>query len=318
MKTKSTAYEHDGQLLQGLGETTERSALSSIEYTGSDVNLQNLPKEVSETPASVLENMDKKIHSKIQTSLSTHVPHQRDRDHPQEIQKAIEKTSVSNIAKFGEFSCSLEKLVEEASAVSCPISKDLYKQEKFGDPTFPSEKETLFMTRSQPYNALSSYDTQMKTVLKGRASEQNVQASVNDLAVSQIEASGLKRDGTINKIGERNMVPVDLLPFKGKTSMVAIKPLEINEKGRNESTFLEASEQNSEFQAQLNFRRTSTPLKDESNSPQPEAAQFCLMSQHEDNNEEEGDNLNLGSKFSDENSDSHSGTGRSTRELSDF
>ncbi|KAM4789607.1 synaptotagmin-like protein 2 isoform 1-T1 [Cyanocitta cristata] len=311
VKTKSTAYEHDGELLQGLSETTERSELSNIEYTRSDVNLQSLPKEVSETPASVLENMDKKMHSKIQTSLSICAPHQRDRDHLQEIQETIEKTSVSNIAKFGEFSCALEKLVQEASAVSCLISKDLYKQEKFGDHTFPAEKETLLMTRSQPYNALSSYDTQMKTVLKGGASEQNVQASVNDLAVSEIEASGLKRDGAINKIGERNLVPVDLL-FEGKTSMVAIKPFEINEKGRNEKTFLEASEQNSEFQAPLNFRRTSTPLKDESSCPQPEAAQFCLISQHEDNNEEEGENLNLGSKFSDENYDSHSGTGRST------
>lgn len=99
--------------------------------------------------------------------------------------------------------------------------------------------------------------------------------------------------------------------------MVAIKPFEINEKGGNESTFLEASEQNSEFQALVNFR-TSTPLKDERNTFQPEEAQFCLMSQHEDNNEEEDDNLNLGSKFSDENSDSHSGVESSTRELSDF
>ncbi|XP_068037678.1 synaptotagmin-like protein 2 isoform X3 [Anomalospiza imberbis] len=308
VKGMSTAYEHDRELLQGVGETTERSALSSTEYRGSDVNFQNPPKEVSETPPSVLENMDKKINDKIQTGVNIHVPHQRDRDHPQEIQETIEKTSVSNIAKFGEFNRSLEKLLQEASAVSCPISKDLYQQVEFEDHTFPSVKETLFMTRSQPYNTLRSYDTQIKIVLKEGAPEKYVKASVNDLAVSEIETSGLKRDGTINKIGERSTVPVDLHPLEGKSNMVAVKPFEINAKGMDESTFLEASEQNSEFQALVNFRRTSTPLKDESNSPQPEEAQFCLMSQHEDNNEEEGNNLNLGSKFSDENSDSHSGT----------
>ncbi|XP_058713499.1 synaptotagmin-like protein 2 isoform X1 [Poecile atricapillus] len=278
VKAMSTAYEHDGQLLQGIGETTERSALSSTEYTGSDVNFQNQPKEVSETPASVLENIDKKMHDKIQTSVGIHVPHQQDRDHPQEIQETVEKNSVSNIAKFGEFSRSLEKLLQEASAVSCPISRDLHQQEEVEDCTFPSEKETLFMTRSQPYNALSSYDTQMKIVLKVGAPEKTVKASVNDLAVSEIEASGLKRDGAINKIGERNMVSFDLCSLEGKTNMVAIKPFEINEKGMIESTFLEASEQNSEFQALMNFRRTSTALKDEINYPQPEE------SQHENNN----------------------------------
>ncbi|XP_033372319.1 synaptotagmin-like protein 2 isoform X5 [Parus major] len=308
VKAMSTAYEHDGELLQGIGKTTERSALSNTEYTGSDVNFQNQPKEVSETPASVLENIDKKMHDKIQTSVGIHVPHQQDRDHPQEIQETVEKTSVSNIAKFGEFNRSLEKLLWEVSAVSCPISRDLYQQEEIEDCTFPSEKETLFMTRSQPHNALSSYDTQMKIVFKVGAPEKTVKASVNDLAVSEIEASGLKRDGAINKIVERNMVSFDLCSLEGKTNMVAIKPFEINEKGVIESTFLEASEQNSEFQALMNFRRTTTALKDEINYPQPEESQFCLMSQHEDNNEEEGSNINLGSKFSDENSDSHSGT----------
>ncbi|XP_039574557.1 synaptotagmin-like protein 2 isoform X1 [Passer montanus] len=314
VKAMSTAYEHNGELVQGVGETTEGSALSNTEYRGSDVNFQNPPKEVSETPASVLENMDKKIHDKIQTSVSIYVPHQRDRDHPQEIQETIEKTSVSNIAQFGEFSRSLEKLLQEASAVSCPISNDLYQQEEFEAHTLPSEKEkeTLFMTRSQPYNALSSYDTQMKIVLKEGSPEKYVKASVKDLAVSEIEASGLKRKGAINKIGETNMVPVDLHPLEDKMNMVAVKPFEINAKGMNERTFLEASEQNTEFQALVNFRRTSTPLKDESSSPQPEA-QFCLMSHHYDNNEEEGNNLNLGSKFSDENSDCRSGTGSSTR-----
>ncbi|KAM7064761.1 synaptotagmin-like protein 2 isoform 2-T3 [Acridotheres tristis] len=312
VKAMSTAYEHDGGLLQGIGETTERSALSSTEYRGSDVNFQNPRKEVSEAPASVLENMDKKIHDKIQTSIGTHVPHQRDRDHPQEIQEIIEKTSVSNIAKF-EFSHSLEKLLQEASAVSCPISKDLDQQEEFKDHTFPSEKGTLFMTRSQPYNALSSYDTQMKIVLEEGTREKYIKASVNDLAVSEIEASGFKRDGAIKKIGERIMVPVDLHPLEGKTNMVGIKPFEIYRKEMNESTFLEASEQNSEFRALVNFRRASTPLKDESDSSQSEEFQFCLMSQHEDNNEEEGNNLNLGSKFSDGNSDFHSGTESSAR-----
>lgn len=153
VKAMSTAYEHDGELLQGIGETTQRSALSSTEYRGSDVNLQNLPKDVSETPASMLENMDKKMH-KYKTSLSIHVPHQQDRNHPQEIIETIEKTSVSNKEKFCEFSRSLEKLLQEASAVSCPISRDLYQQEKIEDHTFPSEKETLFMIRSRPYNTM--------------------------------------------------------------------------------------------------------------------------------------------------------------------
>ncbi|XP_059694453.1 synaptotagmin-like protein 2 isoform X3 [Haemorhous mexicanus] len=313
VKAMSTSYGHDGELVQGVGETTERPALSNTEYRGSDNNFQNPPKEVSEIPASVLENMDKKMHAKIQTSVSIHVPHQQDRDHPQEIQETIEKTSVSNITKFGEFSRSLEKLLQEASAVSCPISKDLYQQEEFEDHTFPSEKETLLMTSSHPYNTPSSYDTQMKIVLKEGAPEKYVKASVNDLGISKIEAYGLKIDEATNKMGERNMVPVDLRPLEGKTNMVEVKPFEINAKGMNESTFLEASEQNSEFQALMNFRRTSTPLKDESNSPQPEEAQFCLMSQHEDNNEDKGNNLNLGSRFSDDNSDSYSETGSTAR-----
>ncbi|XP_059349709.1 synaptotagmin-like protein 2 isoform X4 [Ammospiza nelsoni] len=306
VKAMSTDYGHDGELVQGAGDTTERSALSNTEYRGSDVNFQNPPKEVSETPASVWENMDQKMHAKIQTSVSIHVPYQQDRDDPQEIEETIEKTSVSNITKFGELSCSLEKPLQEASAVSCPISKDLYQQEEFEDHTFPSEKETLFMTSSQPCDTLISCDTQIKIVLKEGATEKYVKALTNDLAVSEIEASGL------NKIGERNLVPVDLHRMEGKTSTVVVEPFEINAKGMKESTFLEASEQNSEFQALVDFRRTSTPLKDESTSPQPEEAQFCLMSQHEDNNEVKGNNLNLGSKFSDQNSDSRSGTGSST------
>ncbi|XP_029816747.1 synaptotagmin-like protein 2 [Manacus vitellinus] len=307
VEAKGMTYKHDE-------ETTERSALSKAEYRVSDVTFQKLPKEVSETTASVPENMDKKMQGKIQTNLSMHVPHQQERDHPQEIQETVEKTSVSNIAKFSEFSCSLAKLVQKASTVPCPISKELHKQEKFGDPAFPSEKETLCTTMSQPYNVLSTCHTQIKLAVKGEALEQNVKASVNDLAVSEMEAFDLKRNEIINKIEERNMVPVDLTPLEGKTNMIAIKPFQINEKGRrDESTSLEASEKNSEFQALLNFRRASTPLKDDSNSPQPKEALLYLMSQHEDNDEEEGDNLNLGSKFSDENSDSHSGTRSSTR-----
>lgn len=314
VKAVRTAYEHKEEPLQGIDETTGRSVLSSTGYRRCDVDFQNPPKEVPETPAYVLENMDKKINYKIQFSVGIHAPHQRDSDHPQEIQEIVEKTSVSNIAKF-EFSRSLEKLLHEASAVSCPIAEDLYQQEEFEDDTFPSEK-TLFMARSQPYKAQSSCDTQMEIALKEGAREKYVKASVNYLAVSEIEASGFKRDGPINKIGERIMVPVDLRPLEGKTNMV--KPFEINEEGMNESTFLEVSEQNSEFQALVNLRRASTPLKDESNSPQPEETQFRQMSQCEDNNEEEGNNLNLRSEFSDENSDSHSGSRSSIRELSDF
>ncbi|KAM9601822.1 synaptotagmin-like protein 2 isoform 3-T3 [Morphnus guianensis] len=314
VEVKSTTYEHDGQLPQEISETIERSVLSEAEYEISDVNLLKLPKEISETPASVVENTDKKIQNKIQTSQSLHVPHQQERDRPQEIQETIEKTSVSNIAKFSEFSSSLEQLLQEASETSSPISKELHKPEKFGDHTFPSQKETLFMTMSQPYSALSSYHTQTKIAVKGGAPEQNIKASVNDLAVNEIEASDLpRRNGAINKTEKRSMAPVDLLPLEGETNMIAIKPFKINEKGRrDESTSLDASEKNSEFEALLKFRRASTPLKDESISPQPEGAQLCLRSQHEDNDEEEGDSSNLGSKFSDENSESYSGTRSST------
>ncbi|XP_075356450.1 synaptotagmin-like protein 2 [Mycteria americana] len=315
MEVKSTTYEHDGELLQEISETIERPALSKAEYGVFDLNLQELPKEVSETPASVLENMDKKMQGKIQANRSMHAPHQQERGHPQEIQETIEKTFVSNIAKFSEFSCSLEKLLQEASEVSCPISKELHKQEKFGDLTFPSQKETLFVTMSQPPNALNSCHTQMKIAIKGGAPEQNIKASVNDLVVSETEASDFpKRNGAINKIEKRNVAPVDLPSLEGETNMIAIKPFKINEKGRrDESTPLDASGKNSEYKALLKFRKASTPLKDESKSPQPEGARDCLMSQHENNDEEEGDGSNFGSKFPDENSDSHSGTGSSTR-----
>ncbi|XP_054680601.1 synaptotagmin-like protein 2 [Grus americana] len=310
MEVKSMTYEHDRELLQETGETVERSVLSKAEYGVLDVNLQMLPKEVSETPPFMLKNMNKKMQGKIQTSQSMHAPHEQERDDPQEIQETIEKTSVSNIAKFSEFSSSLEKLLQEASETSSPLSEELHKQEKFGDHMFPSQKETLFMTVSQPYNALSSYHTQMKIAIKEGAPEQSVKTSINDLTVSEIEASDLsKRNGASNKIEERNRAPVDPSFLEGETNMIAIKQFKINKKGRRgEITSLDTSENNSEFKALLKFRRASTPLKDESNSLQPEGAQLCLTSQHEDNDEEEGDGSHLGSKFSDENSDSLSGT----------
>ncbi|KAM6099684.1 synaptotagmin-like protein 2 isoform 4-T5 [Theristicus caerulescens] len=312
IEVKSTTHDHDGELPQGIGEIIERSALSKAEYGVFDVNLQKLLKEASETPASVLENMDKKTQGKIQTSLSMHAPHQQEREHPQEIQETIEKTSVSNIAKFSH---SLEKLLQEASEVSCPISRELHKQENFGDRMFPSQKETLFMTMSQPHNALSSCHTEVKIAIKGGAPDQNIKASVNDLAVTETEASDLpKRNGVNNKMEKTNMAPVNLSPLEGETNMISIKPFKVNEEERrDESTSLDASEKNSEFKALLKFRRASTPLKDESSSPQPEGAQLCLMSQHEDNDEEEGDSSNLGSRFSDENSDSYPVTRSSTR-----
>ncbi|KAM6417355.1 synaptotagmin-like protein 2 isoform 2-T2 [Pluvialis apricaria] len=311
MEVKSVTHERDGELPQEIRETIGRSALSKAEYGVFDVNLQKLQKEVFETPASVLENMQ----GTIQTSESMRAAHQQEKDHPQEIQETIEKTSVSNIVKFCEFSSSLEKLLQEASEVSCPVSNQLHKQEKLGDHMFPSQKGTIFMTMSQPCNDLSSYQTQMKIAIKGGTPEQNIQTSICDLTVSEIKASDLpKRNGGINTTEKRNMAPADLSPLEGETNMIAIKPCQINEtERRDESTSLEASENNSEFKALLKFRRASTPLKDESNSPQPEGAQLCLKSQHEENDEEEGDGSNLGSKFSDENSDSHSGTGSSTR-----
>ncbi|PKK23353.1 synaptotagmin-like 2 [Columba livia] len=310
MEIKSVTYEHDGDSPQDIRETIERSAVSKAECGVFDVNLQKLLKEVSETTASILKNMDKKMQGKIQTSQSVRAAHQQERDHPQEIQETVEKTSVSNIAKFGEFRCSLENLIREASEISSPIPKESHKQEKFGDLIFPSQKETLLMAMSQPYNAFSSYHTEMKTTDKGGAPEQNIRTSIHDPAVSETEDSDFpKRNGAINKVEKQNTAPVHLSLLQGDTSTIVIKPFKINEKGRrDESTSLDDSENNSEFKALLEFRRASTPLTDGSNSPQPGAAQLSLTFQREDNDEEEGDGSNLGSKFSDENSDSLSGT----------
>ncbi|XP_071587897.1 synaptotagmin-like protein 2 isoform X2 [Heliangelus exortis] len=287
METRSTTCQHDGELALEISETMERSALSKAEYGLLDVNLQKLPKEVSETPASVLENMDKKMQGKMQTRLSMDASHKQEGDHTQDLQETVEKTTVSHVTKFSEFSCSLEKLLQEASE-GCPISEELHKQEQFGDNMVPSQKETLFMAVSLPHNAVSSYCTQ-KIAIKGGAPEQNITASVNDLAVSDTEASGLpRRHGAINKMVKRNMAPVDFSPLEGETKVIAIKTLKIKEKGRrDESTSLDASENNSEFKAQLKFRRTSTPLKDESKSPQPQGAQLCPISQQEEGSEEE-------------------------------
>ncbi|KAK2519406.1 Sytl2 [Columba livia] len=305
MEIKSMTYEHDGDSPQDIRETIERSAVSKAECGVFDVNLQKLLKEVSETTASILKNMDKKMQGKIQTSQSVRAAHQQERDHPQEIQETVEKTSVSNIAKFGEFRCSLENLIREASEISSPIPKESHKQEKFGDLIFPSQKETLLMAMSQPYNAFSSYHTEMKTTDKGGAPEQNIRTSVSETEDSDFP----KRNGAINKVEKQNTAPVHLSLLQGDTSTIVIKPFKINEKGRrDESTSLDDSENNSEFKALLEFRRASTPLTDGSNSPQPGAAQLSLTFQREDNDEEEGDGSNLGSKFSDENSDSLSGT----------
>ncbi|XP_021154444.2 synaptotagmin-like protein 2 isoform X1 [Columba livia] len=305
MEIKSVTYEHDGDSPQDIRETIERSAVSKAECGVFDVNLQKLLKEVSETTASILKNMDKKMQGKIQTSQSVRAAHQQERDHPQEIQETVEKTSVSNIAKFGEFRCSLENLIREASEISSPIPKESHKQEKFGDLMFPSQKETLLMAMSQPYNAFSSYHTEMKTTDKGGAPEQNIRTSVSETEDSDFP----KRNGAINKVEKQNTAPVHLSLLQGDTSTIVIKPFKINEKGRrDESTSLDDSENNSEFKALLEFRRASTPLTDGSNSPQPGAAQLSLTFQREDNDEEEGDGSNLGSKFSDENSDSLSGT----------
>ncbi|XP_053923806.1 uncharacterized protein LOC104068395 isoform X2 [Cuculus canorus] len=314
MDVESMTCECDAELLQESQETMERSALSKSECGMLDVNLQRLPDEVSETPASVLKNMDKKEQGKIQADESVHAPHQQERDCSREIQETIEKTSVSNTAKFGEFSSSLENLLQEAYEISPPISEELdkqeHKQEKFGDCVFPSQKATLFVTISQPYSALSSYQTQIRIATKGEPLKQNIRTSMNDLSVSEIEASDLpKRKGAVYKIEKRSMVQVDLSPLERDTNMIASKPFEMNEKGRrDENISLDDSPNNSEFKSLLKFRRTSTPLKDESDSLQPEGAQLCLTSQPEDNEEVEDDGSNSGFRFSYENSDSLSGT----------
>ncbi|XP_064025213.1 synaptotagmin-like protein 2 isoform X4 [Pogoniulus pusillus] len=261
MKLKSKPYQHDGVLLQEISETIEKSVVSKAEGKMFDINLQKLLNEVSETPASVLENTDEKPQGKMQTSGSMHAPHQQERDPPQEIEETIEKTSVSNIAELSEFSSSLEALLQEAFE------------------------------------------------------EQNSNTSIHNLTVSEIKASDLpKRNGAVNKIEKRNVAPTDHLPFKGEANRTAIKPFEINDKGRRgESTSLDVSEIHSEFKALLKCRRASTPIKDESISLQPKGNQICLILEHEGNDKEKGDGSNSGSKFSDENSESFSGTGSSTR-----
>ncbi|KAM9019402.1 synaptotagmin-like protein 2 isoform 3-T6 [Ara ararauna] len=309
VEVKSTTSEPDGEWLQKISATMERSAVSKAEYAAFDVNLQKLPKDVSETAASVLGDRDKEMEGKIQSSVSVHTP-RRERDHPQEIQETVGKTSVSNTAKFREFRCSLEKLLREASEASCPVSRESHRQEEFGDHVFPSQKETVFMTVSQPCQAFSSCHTQMKTAIKGGAPEQNIRAAVNDLAVSETETSSLlQRNGAVNTLEKRNTAPIDLPPLEGDPNVTEIKLFKINEKGRiDESTSLDTSEKNSDFRAPLGFRRASTPLRDESSSPQPRGARLCLMSPQDDNDEEERVGSNLGSTSSDEHSDTHSGT----------
>ncbi|OXB57769.1 hypothetical protein ASZ78_012668 [Callipepla squamata] len=211
----------------------ETSALSEAKNKVLDTNLQKVLKDVCETPASTLENMDKKM------------------------------------------------------------------------------QETLVMTVSQPYNnTLHSYHKQMKTAMKSGVSEQNAKAPADDLAASQVSEL-LKINEAIIKKEQRHTHPIDLPPLQGETNAV-IKPFKINEIGRkDESTSLNASEDNSQLKELLKLRRTSTPLKDESIS-QLEGSQFSLAFQRENNDEEDGDSLNLGSRFSDENSDYYSGTGSST------
>ncbi|XP_031468315.1 synaptotagmin-like protein 2 isoform X2 [Phasianus colchicus] len=305
MQVGNMSCHHSGDLLQ------ETSALSEAKNKALDVNFQKVLKDICDTPASTLENMDKKMQGKIPTSWSMCMPHQGG-DHPQEIQETIEKTTVSNSEKFKEFSSSVEKLLQEASKASSPISKAINKQEKFGNRVFPSQTETLVMTVSQSYdNALRSCHKQMKTAIKSGVPEQNVKASVVDLATSEVSEL-LKINEAIIKKEQRNTPAIDLPSLQGQTNIV-IKPFKINEIGRgDESTSLNASEDNSQLKELLKLR-TSTPLKDESSSPQLEGAQFSLAFQHEDNDEEDGDSLNFGSQLSDENSDYYSGTGSSIR-----
>ncbi|XP_021238240.1 synaptotagmin-like protein 2 isoform X2 [Numida meleagris] len=307
LQVGNVTCHYNGELLQETGKPLETSALSEARNKVLDVNLQKVLKDVCETPASTLENMDKKMQGKIPASQSMCTPHQEE-DHPKEIQETIEKTSFSNGEKFKEFSSSLEKLLQEASEASSPISNKLNKQEKFGNRVFPSQTETLVMTVSQPYDsALRSYHKQMKTAIESGVPEQNAKASVDDLAASKL----LKINGAVIKKEQRNTPPMDVPPLQGETNTV-IKPFKINEVGRkDESTSLNASEVNLQLKELLKLRRTSTPLKDESSSPQLEGAQFSLAFRHED--DEDDDGLNLGSRFSDENSDYYSGTGSSTR-----
>ncbi|XP_048795651.1 synaptotagmin-like protein 2 isoform X3 [Lagopus muta] len=306
MQVGNMSCHQSGELLQ------ETSALSEAKSKALDVNFQKVLRDVCETPASTLENMDKKMQSKIPTSQSMCMARQEEGDHPQEIQETIEKTTVSNSEKFKEFSSSLEKLLQEASEASSPISKALSKQEKFGNRVFPPQTKTLSVTVSQPYdNAVCSCHKQ-KTAIKSGVPEQNVKASVDDLVTPEVSEL-LKIDGATIKEEQRNTPAIDLPSLQGETNTV-IKSFKINEVGRKgESTFLDASEDNSQLKELLKLRRTSTPLKDESSSPQLEGAQFSLAFQREDNDEENGDSLNFGSQLSDENSDYYSGTGSSTR-----
>ncbi|XP_062423366.1 synaptotagmin-like protein 2 isoform X4 [Rhea pennata] len=174
---------------------------------------------------------------------------------------------------------------------------------------------TLPMTMAEPYhNALSTYHTQMKIGIRKETLKQNGKASVIDDVVNEVEASDLpKRNVTLHRgRDQRNMAPIDVPPLEREAKTISIKLFKINENIKTgESTSLVASENNPELKVPLKFRRASTPLKDENNSPKPEATQLCLTSPHD--NEEEGGSSSLGSEFSDENSDSHSWTRSSTR-----
>ncbi|OXB73959.1 UNVERIFIED_CONTAM: hypothetical protein H355_012957 [Colinus virginianus] len=301
IQSKNVTCHHSVELLQETEKPMETSALSEAKNKVLDTNLQKVLKDVCETPASTLENMDKKMQGKIPASLSVCTP-QQGRDHPQEIREMIEKTSVSNSEKFKEFSSLLEKLLQEASEASSPVSKGLKKQEKFENRVFPSQTEPLVMTVSQPYK--------MKTAMKSGVPEQNAKASADDLAASGVSEL-LKINEAVIKKEQRHTHPIDLPPLQGETNAV-IKPFKIKEIGRkDESASLNASDGNSQLKELLKLRRTSTPLKDESSS-QLEGSQFSLAFQRENNDEEDGDSLNLGSRFSDENSDYYSGTGSST------
>ncbi|XP_064361249.1 synaptotagmin-like protein 2 isoform X2 [Dromaius novaehollandiae] len=315
MPVESTTYQRDAESPREVSETIERSlAPSKAEYELFNINLQKLLKEVSEMAAPMLKNMDKIMQDKMQTRQSICVPYQQEKDHPQETEETIKTSFASTHTNFSEVSSSLEKLIKEASENSSPVSKQLHVQGKFQDPMSPSKKDTLSMTMPQPYyNALSNYHTEVKIGIKRETLEQNGKASVVDHVVNEVEASDLpKRNVTLHKREQRNMAPTYVPPLERETKTITIKLFKMNETIKTgESTSLVASENNSELKAPLKFRRASTPLKDESSSPQQEATQLCLTSHHD--NEEKGDSSSLGSEFSDENSDLHSGTRSSTR-----
>uniref|UniRef100_A0A8C3JU66 Synaptotagmin like 2 n=1 Tax=Calidris pygmaea TaxID=425635 RepID=A0A8C3JU66_9CHAR len=274
MEVASTTYEDDGELPQEIREAIEKTVAPS-KVSSLNSALEKLLKETSGMPPPV---------STVQRAAEMEVKSttcESDEELPQEIGEIIEKSVAPS--KVNSLSSALEKLLEEASETPSPKPKRAIStvqgtagvevestideddgelpreiREAIEKSVAPSKVKASEI--SCPISKESHKHAQVRVAGKGGAPEQNIKTSVNDLVVTEIEAPDLpKRDGAISKIEDRNTAPVDLPPLEGETSTTAIEPCKINEKERrDESTSLDASENNSEFKALLKFRRESS------------------------------------------------------------